>query len=139
MKKITLQSVKDEGLGSLTAAAGVIAGSLLMKMASGRINPWIVPAIGLVGGYAARLMGNDTVKDLGTGLLIAGTMDLTKKGLNALGEKVPFAANIAENIPTLSGGMGEMVFEENTFDASSLRGLGMGYQDAVVIDSASLR
>ncbi len=137
MKKITLQSAKDEALGSLVASAGVIAGSLVMKMASGRINPWIVPLIGLAGGYAARLMGNDTVKDVGTGLLIAGTMDLTKKGLEALGEKVPFAANIAANIPTLSG-MGEPMMFEDTFDASSLRG-GMGYQEAVVIDTQSLR
>jgi hypothetical protein len=101
MKKITLKSATDELIGAGLVSSGVVAGSLAMKMASGKLNPWLVPLIGIVGGYGIRLVtDNSNIKDVGTGLLIAGTLDLTKKALQKFGmdENV-----VAQSIPTLSG------------------------------------
>lgn len=104
MKAVTLDSAKDELLGALIAAGGVIAGSLVMKMASGKVNKWLVPAIGLGGGYAIRLMTtNESYRDAATGLLVAGALDGLKKGLDAMAGKVAILDTVNASIPTLSG------------------------------------
>lgn len=103
MKKITLKSAVDEMIGSAGAGAGVVAASLLMKMANGKMNPWLIPAIALVAGYGIRLVAsNETLKDVGTGMLIAGTLDGTKKVLTQF-STLPGAAQINASIPSLSG------------------------------------
>lgn len=110
MKKITLNSVIDEGVGAAGASAGVIGGSLLMKMAAGKVNPWLLPLIAFGTGYGIRLIStNDTLKDVGTGLLISGVLDGTKKVLTKF--NIAALSPINDNIPALSGGyVGEIDF-----------------------------
>lgn len=130
MKAITLKSAKDEAIGALAASGGLIGGSILMKMASGKINPWLVSAVGLVAGYGLRLVSdNETLKDVGTGLLVAGTLDAARKAVDTFGVNVPGLSLLSENIPTLSGpndpgGWSPTMYTPDFSDARSLRGPG---------------
>ncbi len=134
MKAITLKSAKDEAIGALGASLGVIGGSVLMKMASGKINPWLVSAVGLLAGYGIRLISNnETLKDVGTGLLVAGTLDAARKAVDAYGANIPGLSLLSDNIPTLSGHnnwvnhAGNNLSGADYFAAPSLRGPGSGY------------
>lgn len=133
MKKVTLESAKNEAIGAIGAGAGVVVGSYAMRMASGKVNPWLVGLIGLIGGYGIRLMtNNETVKDVGTGLLIAGTLDIAKKTIDQFGASVPMLQTISANIPALSG-VGEMQYQ---LPMAQLRG---DYAPAQVVSSMPLR
>lgn len=116
-KKVTVDSAIDELLGSAAAASGVVGASIAMKMASGKINPWLVTLLGLSAGYGLRLASkNETAKDVGTGILIAGTLDGAKKLLNKFSGKVAALDTINQSIPQLSGHVGQ------TFVPQNLRG-----------------
>lgn len=116
-KKVTVDSAIDELLGSAAAGVGVVGASIAMRMASGKINPWLVTLLGLSAGYGLRLASkNETAKDVGTGILIAGTLDGAKKLLNKFSGKVAALDSINASIPQLSGGMGV------TFVPQNLRG-----------------
>lgn len=132
MKKITVNSVIDEGVGAAGASAGVITGSILMKMAAGKVNPWLLPLIAFGAGYGIRLIAtNDTLKDVGTGLLISGVLDGTKKALAKL--NIAALSPINDNIPALSGAMGQTVMPGMI--AQGLRG---DYEPAEVVNSTSM-
>lgn len=137
MKAITLKSAKDEAIGALGASLGVVGGSVLMKMASGKLNPWLVSALGLIAGYGIRLTSsNEMLKDVGTGLLVAGTLDVARKAVDAFGANIPGLSLLSENIPTLSGpndpsGWSSTMYTSDFGDARSLRGPGGGYNPAV--------
>lgn len=118
-KKITVDSALDELLGSAAAGAGVVGASIAMKMAAGKINPWLVTLLGLSAGYGLRLASkNETAKDVGTGILIAGTLDGAKKLLNKFSGKVEALDTINASIPQLSGAVGQTV----SFVPHNLRG-----------------
>lgn len=113
-KKVTMDSAIDELLGSAAAGAGVVGASIAMRMVSknGKVNPWLVTLLALSSGYGLRLASkNETAKDIGTGILIAGTLDGAKKILNKVtGGK--FTENstmdtINKSIPQLSGYVGQ--------------------------------
>lgn len=128
MKKITLKSATDELVGAGLVSTGVVAGSLAMKMAAGKLNPWLVPLIGIVGGYGVRLVtDNNNAKDVGTGLLIAGTMDLAKKALDRFG----LGSNVvAQAIPTLSGPADTLLLPPAGGSFELLNGLGAPAQNS---------
>lgn len=109
-KKVTMDSAIDELLGSAAAGAGVVGASIAMKMVSGKINPWLVTLLGLSAGYGLRLASkNETAKDVGTGILIAGTLDGAKKLLNKFSGKVAALDTINQSIPQLSGHVGQTI------------------------------
>lgn len=121
-KKVSVDSAIDELLGSTASAAGVIGGSIAMKLATDKkINQWLVTGIGLLAGYGIRLVAkNETLKDVGTGLLIAGTLDGAKKILNKVAGKVAALDTINASIPQLSGP--EEVAMPTGYIPSNLRG-----------------
>jgi hypothetical protein len=130
MKKITLKSATDELIGSASAGAGVVAASLAMKMANGKLNPWLIPAIALLAGYGIRLASNNEVlKDVGTGMLIAGTLDGAKKVLTRF-STLPGAETLNASIPSLSG-VGDIL--QTGFIPGNLRG---DYMNAEVVSSS---
>lgn len=103
-KKVTMDSAIDELLGSAAAGAGVVGASIAMRMVSGKVNPWLVTLLALSSGYGLRLASkNETAKDIGTGILIAGTLDGAKKILNKVSGKVAALDTINQSIPQLSG------------------------------------
>ena len=105
MEKLTLSKAKDESVDYLIASAGAMVGITAMKMATGYgLNKWLVPFIGFAGGIAIKLVTkNPMAKSFGTGLGIAGGLDLGKKGLDFVGAKIPALANLTQNIPGFSG------------------------------------
>lgn len=110
-KKVTMDSAIDELLGSAAAGAGVVGASIAMRMVSGKVNPWLVTLLALTSGYGLRLASkNETAKDVGTGILIAGTLDGAKKILNKVSGKVSALDTINQSIPQLSGYVGQSGF-----------------------------
>lgn len=136
IKKITINSAVDELLGSAVAGSGLIGTSILMKMASGKVNPWVVPVaafgIGLIGRvYAGSDKKYETIKDLSNGILLAGTLDGAKKVFNKFAGKSAAIDYINASIPQLSG-FGETFRVQPGFVDDKLRGM---YAPAVVVDT----
>jgi len=136
MKKVTLDSAKKEGMHALLNAVGVVGGVVLMRMISAYANPWAVPAIGIVAGYGARLAGSDEVREIGSGVMAAGTIVLAKKGADALASKVPFFSKISQTIPSLNGAYDLRGLGVNPF---ALRGMEDYYAPAEVVSTRVLR
>lgn len=139
MEKVTINKAKDEVLDFFISAFGTSLGIVLMKMATSYgANKWLVPGVGLVGGVGLRVMGKSAfLKSLGTGVGIAGAADLTKKGLDFAGTKIPALANLTTNLPAFSGYPTDPI----NFSSSLLRGLrGLSdVQEANVVSSQLLR
>ncbi|GHM98811.1 hypothetical protein WSM22_03010 [Cytophagales bacterium WSM2-2] len=107
--KKVLQKLKDEGISTALLLIGLGGGVTIMRLAKGvSSNPWVLPAVAFVSGFGARLLvDNSTVKDIASGVMLAGGADAAKKGLDLLGTKVPALAQITGpvggSIPALSG------------------------------------
>jgi hypothetical protein len=140
MEKVTVEKAKNEIMDFLIAAFGTSLGIVLMKMATRYgVNQWLVPGVGLIGGVGLRVYGNSPfMKSIGTGIGIAGAADLTKKGIDYAGTKIPALANFTKDLPNFSGFPSDpMNFSKST--PSMLRG-GMGdFTPAEVVSSRLLR
>jgi len=105
MRKITVKSATDELIGAATSGAGLIGTSIGMKLAAGKINPWLLSGLAIAAGYGLRLFSqneegkpkNEILNDLGTGVMMAGVLDVSKKGLALV------SPTIADKIPALNG------------------------------------
>lgn len=131
MKKITVNLVKNELIDAGAASTGVVGGSMLMKLAADYVPGWLAPLAAIGIGFGARLLSdNSTVKDIGTGVMIAGVIDGTKKVLGKFAPNVPMLAQVNNAIPSLSGPGGEQVYYG--FVPQQLRG---DFTDAQVVDA----
>jgi len=139
VEKVTINKAKDEVLDFFISAFGTSLGIVLMKMATRYgANQWLVPGVGLVGGVGLRVLGKSAfLKSLGTGVGIAGAADLTKKGLDFAGTKIPALASLTKDLPGFSGFPSDPV----NYSSQLLRGLkGLSnIQDAQVVSSTLLR
>ena len=136
MEKLTVNKAKDEVLDFLISAFGTSIGIVLMKLATrAGANQWLVPGVGLVGGVGLRVYGKSSfLKSIGTGVGIAGAADLTKKGLDFAGTKIPALASLTKDLPSFSGFPSDPINYSN----SLLRGLA-NVQEAQVVSSTLLR
>jgi hypothetical protein len=135
LKKVTIDSALDELLGSAAAGVGVVGASIGMKaLKNANVNPWLISIAAAVAGYGIRLAVKDeTLKDIGTGILIAGTLDGAKKILNKVTatNKTGIFNTINTSIPELSG-LGQTSFRVLPgYVEDRLRG---AYQTAQVVD-----
>ena len=139
MKKITLDSVKNEVIGGASAGAGVVGGSLLMKMAGGSLNsisPWLTPLIAILAGYGIRItVDNEMLKDVGTGVLTAGVLAAVKQAITQFGGSVAALQTISASIPQLNGPTAPALLNNYLFNAQpnqtranlqGMRGIGSG-------------
>lgn len=148
MEKVTISKAKDEALDFFISAFGTSLGIVLMKLATKTgVNQWLVPGIGLVGGVGLRIMGpNAFLKSIGTGVGIAGAADLTKKGLDYAGTKIPALANLTKDVPNFSGFPSDPVnFQRGSYNAINstilrgLRGVGDPVPSQRLLSSKLLR
>jgi hypothetical protein len=104
---------------------------MLMKLASDYVPGWLTPLVAIGIGFGARLVfDNSTVKDIGTGVMIAGVIDGTKKVLGKFTPTVPALGPVNNAIPSLSGPGGEPVYYG--FIPQQLRG---DFTDVQVVDA----
>lgn len=130
MKKITLKSVTDDLAGAGLASIGAIGGYFAMDQVNAnfgtkadgtenKLVKWLTPAVGFGIGFGARMLtDNQNVKDISTGVIVAGWLDLIKKSLQEL--------NItAVKVPSINGmGNAPRLMEYNA-PTTVFRGLGM--------------
>jgi hypothetical protein len=120
---LTLNTVTNDLVGGLTTGLGVVGGSVAMKYASGKVNPWIVSGVGILFGIGTRIAANfvdnkaakDGIKDFSTGILAAGVLDATIKAVKQFAPNLmsTLPAEVQAAIPTSLGG-GERVQEFRT-------------------------
>lgn len=100
-----LTKVKDEGISTLLLLIGLGTGVTIMRLAKNSVpNQWLLPAGAFTAGFITKLLsGNATVKDIGTGIMLAGGADAAKKGLDLAATKIPALAQVSDALPSLSG------------------------------------
>lgn len=144
-KKVTVNAIVDDLIGGAMTGLGVAGGAVAMKMASTKVNPWLVSGLGLLAGFGTRILANNidnakmraSVKDIGSGVIAAASLDL---GIKAGKQFNLIPASWTDKLPALSGREESRTvpgFYGDLNASDLLNGLG-NYQPAEVISSSLL-
>jgi hypothetical protein len=105
---ITLKKAGDDLLGATLVGTGLVGTSYGMKLLSAKVNPWVLSGSATLAGFLIRVGANvlddgavkNSVKDLGTGIMVAGAIDGSVKVLKYFN----ILPAVQAAAPQLSGG-----------------------------------
>lgn len=149
-EKITVNTVVDDVVGGMLTGTGVVAASVAMKYANGKVNPWVVSLIALGMGIGGRVASNfvsnkkvkEGIKDVANGFTAAGALDLTVKAVKEFAPNLLTAlpTEVQSAIPSLSGDREQVFRIPGLYGTESdlLRGLNNSFQEAEVVGSSLL-